>query len=228
MGFEQWAGSVQFDSVHDSTDNTAISQLPINGDVPGQILYQTVGPGQVQAFRYMRNQAGTATNIAVGDACKYDTEGVKGIGVGGLTDGGSPDVKIVPFTVATNDYSVGLGAGSYSHFCGVACAAITRGQFGYFQVRGQNAVALTTDGNVAAGDFIRLDIGGTDGRVIPYTESATSFSATVVQAEAEALEDNLQAELQQLTAHRVGMAFSADASTSQAVGTASLLGDLYM
>jgi hypothetical protein len=85
---------------------------------------------------------------------------------------------------------------------GVALAAITDGNYGFIQCGGIGAVALVTDGNVAAGDVLMAP-GAADGAVAEVT--ITSTDPTVAQILA-------------LLGGRLGVALAADSSTTLAAG----------
>lgn len=85
---------------------------------------------------------------------------------------------------------------------GVALCAITDGNYGFVQCGGMGAVALTTDGNVAAGDVLMAP-GAADGAVAEVT--ITSTDPTVAQVLA-------------LVGGRLGVALAADSSTTLAAG----------
>lgn len=157
MGFEQWSMKAQVDDVHDSEANASVNQPPLNGDTPGNIIYQTVGPGRVAAYRYLRCSQDAAA-MASGDAACFSTEQVNG-----------------------HDFHVATQIGetterTSSPYCGSAVSAQTVGQFGYYQFLGQNQVALLTDGSVAAGEMLEAITAGVhDTHVFTATTVATDY-----------------------------------------------------
>lgn len=126
-----------------------------------------------RVFKFVRAEDG---DIAAGDVVYYAS-----------ADG----------TEVTNDVSGGSRIGDKA--CGVACAGISDGYYGFIQVSGVGAVDLTTDGNVAAGSFLVGDTSN-DGECKPMA------------ADSE---------------HLVfGMALAADATTTLASGAYVLYGNV--
>jgi hypothetical protein len=86
--------------------------------------------------------------------------------------------------VWTNDVSDGIPDGTSPIFAGMALGALAEStsggttRYGLFLVNGR-ATATITDGNVAAGDLVRLNA-SSDGAIIEYDETATNLAANIV------------------------------------------------
>ena len=97
----------------------------------------------------------------------------------------------------STDTATALASDAGCGVAGVAMAAITAGNYGYFQVSGIGQVALLTAGSVTAGAPLTADSAATDGRVIIGTVG---------------------------THHVMGVAFAADAGTVLAANAYRLFG----